>query len=490
MMLNRLCQSGWIGSMPWTLILVAAFVFIAPNVDLNIDLQWHDGQRLAQLALLLIVVLLICIRRTSGSITFGVWSRLPNWVRIALFLAFATGFISSLNAPEVRWALIDWGVSWLLVVLTLGVAADFRLAGEHIDQKLVLLFFATATAYSTSAGVVYVTMLMISPLYGQVLDLRELYVGFSNIRFFGHLQTMLLPFLFFPAMWWGTTRVRFFVLLAVPLIWWMLMIGGGTRGTWGGVFVGIATVACFGGIVGRRWIRWQLTGFVGGIGCYLLFILLVPDLLQLQTMHLHRNGEIMTLSLRDILWSKALTAAATNPWLGIAPMHFAYFSTDIGAHPHNIVLQWVSEWGIPAGTLLAGVCVTGAIAYVRHVRDAGAVAECRRAMIRVALLAALAGAGAQAMVDGVFVMPVSQTTLALLAGWAISLVVDAKTASKTSIFERSAFAVLILTSAATVSFGVIPEIGRLPDRERAYLAAKPEGTWLMPRFWAQGYIDR
>lgn len=476
--------------MPWILISIGSFVFIAPNVDLNINLQWHDGQRLAQLVLLLVVFLLIGARIISGSMTYAIWSRLPCWVRIALFLVFVIGFLSSLKAPVARWALLEWGLSWLLVLLTLGVAADFRSAGKEINQKLVVLLFATAAAYATSAGAVYLTMLLIVPVYGQILDLRELYVGFSNIRFFGHLQTMLLPFLLLPAMWWGTTRVRAFVFWTIPLVWWMLMIGGGTRGTWGGVFIGIAVVACCGGIVGRRWIQWQMAGLLGGLVCYFLFAMVVPELLQLPTMLLHRDGEIMTLSLRDVLWKKALTAAASHPWLGIGPMHFAYYSTDVGAHPHNIVLQWLSEWGLPAGLLLVGICTTGALAYVRHVRVAGVKVENQGSMTRIALLAALAGAGAQAMVDGVLVMPVSQTTLALLAGWAIALVLETKNQGKTLTAERGAFAVLTLVSAVTVVSGVIPEIGHLSDRERAYLATKSQGTWLMPRFWAQGYIDR
>jgi len=41
---------------------------------------------------------------------------------------------------------------------------------------------------------VYVVMLLVGPVYGQIFDVRELYVSFSNVRFFGHIQTMLLPF--------------------------------------------------------------------------------------------------------------------------------------------------------------------------------------------------------------------------------------------------------------------------------------------------------
>jgi len=477
-------------AMPWTLFATAAYIFLAPNVDLAIMLQWHDGQRLAQLTLLAVVVLVVGVRGVSRGGLYAAWPPLSFPVRAALLVAFALGLVSSLDAPLMRWAMLEWGMSWLMVVLTLSIAAECRLAGRQMDQKLVILFFATAMAYATSVGAVYVTMLMVAPVYGQSLDLRELYIGFSNVRFFGHLQTMVLPFLLLPAMWWGTTKGRSFLFWAVPVVWWMLMIGAGTRGTWGGVIVGVAVVACCGGIAGRRWIQWQIAGFLGGLACYALFVLIVPELLQLPTLYLHRNGEIMSLSLRDILWNKALAFTASHPLFGVGPMHFAYYSTDIGAHPHNVVLQWLAEWGIPAAVLLTGVCATGGIAFLRHVRSAGFAVENRTSMIRVALLAALAGAGAQAMVDGVFVMPVSQITLALLCGWALALALEAKIARNSLVFERGLFGMLTLVAAIGVACGVAPEIGHIGARERAYLSTKPPGTWLMPRFWAQGYIDR
>jgi O-antigen ligase len=480
----RLC------AMPWTLLATAAFIFFALNVDFASALQWHDGQRLAQLALLAVVVLVIGFRGVSRGGLYATSFSLSFPVRAALLVAFALGLCSSLNAPLTRWAMLEWGMSWLLVVLTLSIAAECRLAGRHMDQKLVILFFATAMAYATSAGAVYVTMLMVAPVYGQLMDFRELYVGFSNVRFFGHLQTMVLPFLLLPAMWWGNTRGRSFLFWAVPVVWWMLMIGAGTRGTWGGIIVGAAVVACCGGIAGRQWIRWQIAGFLGGLACYALFVLIVPELLQLPTLYLHRNGEIMSLSLRDILWNKALAFTASHPLFGVGPMHFAYHLSDIGAHPHNVVLQWLAEWGIPAAVLLTGVCATGGIAYLQHVRSSEIAVENRTSMIRVALLAALAGAGAQSMVDGVFVMPVSQITLALLCGWAMALALEAKEAGNLPVFERGLFGILTLVAVIGVACGVAPEIGHIGDRERAYLSTKPPGTWLMPRFWAQGYIDR
>lgn len=474
-------------SLPWVVCAVAVFVFLGPNVDLTVDLAWHDGQRLAQLMLLVAVLLALAVPGAAAQVA-TVWSGFSRAIRLALLSAFALGLVSSLAAPLPRWALLEWGQMWLLLVLVLGIAAQCRHWGERLDQPLVLLLFATATTYAISAGAVYVVMLLVGPVYGLGFNMRELYVSFSNVRFFGHIQTMLLPFLLLPAMWWGTTQWRRIGLWSIPAIWWMLAVGSGTRGTWAALLVGVIAVFICGGQTGRRWIKWQLGGLLCGTLCYALFIGVIPKLLEQQVWFLHRTDDILSLSLREVLWSTAVDFASQYPLLGVGPMHYAYFATEVAAHPHNAVLQWLAEWGIPAALLLTGVCAAAGLAFAGHVRRTVEQAgECRGVVI-VALLAALAGAAAQAMVDGVLVMPVSQTLLALLCGWAISIYFTARAVRRGTV-EYAILMAVTAIAAGVVAWGVAPEIGRLAEREKAYLAAHPPDTLLLPRFWAQGWIN-
>ena len=107
----------------------------------------------------------------------------------------------------------------------------------------------------------------------------------------------------------------------------------------------------------------------------------------------------------------------------------------------------------------------------------------------VALLAALTGAAAQALVDGIIVMPVSQMLLALCCGWALGIYcsgTDQPVIAGTA--TRRAGTALVVMAAAGVVYGVWPEIARLEARETVYLKARPPGTILLPRFWAQGWI--
>lgn len=474
-------------SWPWVVCAVAAFVFLGPNVDLTVDLAWHDGQRLAQLILLAAVLLALVVPGAAARVT-AVWSGFSRAIRLALLSAFVLGLAASLAAPLPRWALLEWGQLWLLLVLVLGIAAERRRFGDRFDLLLVLLFFATATAYAVTTCSIYVTMLLVGQVYGFGFNMRELYGGFSNLRFFGHIQTMALPFLLLPAMWWGATRARRMLLWGVPAVWWMLAVGSGTRGTWAALLVGVIAVFIYGGQGGRKWIRWQLGGLLCGIVCYAVFIVVIPKLLEQHVWFLHRADDILSLSLREVLWSTAVDFVIQHPLLGVGPMHYAYFATQVAAHPHNAVLQWLAEWGVPAALLLTGVCAAAGLAFAGHVRRTVAQAGDRKGLVLVALLAALAGAAAQAMVDGVLVMPVSQTLLVLLCGWAVGIYFAARTVRHDNV-QYVILITLTVIAAGAVAWGVAPEIGHIAEREKAYLAAHPPDTLLLPRFWAQGWIS-
>lgn len=468
-------------------MVMALYVFLAPNVDFAEKLALHDGQRLAQLLAIGLLILILPASRAKFAFN-RVWVNLPYWSRWALGTVLALGMVSALLAPLPRWGLLEWGMSVLLLT-TAFAAAGVRLEfGKQIDVVLVILFFGTALAYSVTTCGVYILMLLVGPLYGQGFDLRELYTSFSNIRFFGHVQTMLLPFLLLPAMYWGTTRLRRVLLWSVPAIWWMLAIGSGTRGTWVALSAGLIVALWIGSSCGRKWAIWQFGGFLVGLFCYAVFVLVIPQFFELPVSFIPRVGDIISLSSREVIWSSAWQFFTENPWLGVGPMHFAYVQNEVAAHPHNAVLQWLAEWGLPAGLLLTGLWATSGLAltnYIRRVADEG---DYRARLFRVALLAGLTGASAQAMVDGVMVMPVSQMLLALLAGWAIGLMPHPEPVPTVSVVERMLPGIVIALATIAVVFGVAPEIGNHSEMQKFYLEGSSETVKYLPRFWTQGWI--
>jgi len=484
--------AGWLDilrqPLSWPLLIVALYLFLAPNIDFAFHLDSHDGQRIAQLAAIGLSVLVLLVSSRVRMAFEGTWTHLPLWSRLVLAAVFVLGLVSALQAPLPRWALLEWGISLLLLVAAFTVAAARRELGDSMDILLVLLCFGTALAYAVTSCCIYIAMLLVSPAYGLGFDMRELYTGFSNIRFFGYVQTMLLPFLLLPALYWGVTRVRCLLLCLVPAIWWMLAIGSGTRGTWVALTVGILAVLWFGGSYGRRWALWQSGGFLGGLVFYVLLVLGLPQLFELQVSFLHRTGDIISLSLREVIWSLAVQFSSENPWFGIGPMHFAYWKNEVAAHPHNAVLQWFAEWGVPAGLLLAGLWVSSGFALAEYTRRMADQREIWTRYFRAALLAALTGASAQAMVDGVMVMPVSQMLLALLAGWAVGMMHCSRLRLFIGSVERVLLLLSIVFAVIVVIFGIAPEIGNLAERQKTYLEGLQEGARLLPRFWTQGWI--
>ena len=472
----------------WALLAVAAYVFLAPNVDFAPRLQWHDGQRLAELMLLGIIVLANA-RTPARHRIVSIWANLAPWIRAALFAAFVLGLVSAAQSHLPRWAMLEWGLLLLLLIVVLAVAADRLAGGANIDRWIIVILYATAAAYVVKMVVVYVAMLTVGARYGMVFNVRDLYTGFSNIRFFGHVQTMLIPFLMLPALWWTRTSLQRICVGIVPVLWWMLAVASGSRGTWVALAIGVFAVLLFGGPSGRRWIKWQITGLFCGLFCYAIFVMLVPQLLEQPASFQHRAEDIISLSLRDVIWTSAINFSWENPLLGVGPMHFAYFANTVAAHPHNAVLQFIAEWGFPAALLFTVVFATGGLTFAGRVRRIVTSPDARTGMIAVALLASLTGAAAQAMVDGVLVMPVSQILLAMMIGWALGLYLTGNhETEQCGALEKTLGAGIIVLAVASVVYGVQSEIGHVEQREDAYLAAHPF-IRLMPRFWAQGWIS-
>jgi CHASE2 domain-containing sensor protein len=152
------------------------------------------------------------------------------------------------------------------------------------------------------------------------------------------------------------------------------------------------------------------------------------------------------------------------------------------------VLQWLAEWGTPVALLLIGLWAAGGMALAAYVRRTAAQGDDRAQFFRVALLAALTGASAQAMVDGVLVMPVSQMLLVLLAGWAMGVMWQHKPIQIIGTTERVLLALTVFFAATVSVWGVAPEIGDLLVRYNAFIEVRYENEILLPRFWTQGWI--
>lgn len=470
---------------PWTVLrdtpaiaVLSLFLLLALTVDPFSAPSWHDGQRLLQLLALLLIAVLGLRPPITGAhqqLSFS-WSW--GWMLVG---AFVLGLVSVLLSAWPRWALLEWSMTVVLFMAVVIVAAEFRRDPVASGRHTVTVFYMAALLYALKVLLAYVLMFAVGVDYGMAFEVQELFPGFSNVRFFGHVQTLLLPFLVLPALWWGRSLRQRTLWMLVPVVWWMLVIASGTRGSWMAMAIGAVTVCVFARGAAIPWLKLQLLGFITGLLLYLLFVLGLPELLSKPAMYLHRNADLVSLRGRELLWGLSADWIAIHPWLGLGPMHFAQRLTEIGAHPHNAVLQWMVEWGVPAALLLTVFVALAGLRFAAWVRN-----HC--SLDAVALLAALTGAAAQSMVDGVLVMPISQLLLVLLAGWAWCLVVPCPNPVATS--RSNAYRWFFAAVMAVVMSCVAPEVPRLQERlethEKTYLQGP--NPRLLPRFWVHGWI--
>lgn len=92
-------------------------------------------------------------------------------------------------------------------------------------------------------------------------------------------------------------------------------------------------------------------------------------------------------------------------WLGVGPGSFNHLADGITAsHPHNIIWQWLYEWGLIGGLLLVGFCL-------RLLNQLHAA----RQSLDAATLAALSAFMANSLLGGAMIYPTSQLVLVILA---------------------------------------------------------------------------
>lgn len=467
--------SSWPGK--WSILyfflslILVFFLVAAPS------LAEHDMQRVGQVAVGLVssVLLFSKVVHSNGVLFFG---RASGY---SLFFVIISGAISAFFAHQFSWAISEV----FLFVMCCGIANFFAvvradigtIADRSLGYFLLILclvkttqfFSSTLGAFSNEAG---------------SLDLDLLIVGFSNKRFYGQFQTFTLPLLTVPLLlhtFKPSTKAWVFVLLAC---WWMIAICGGTRGTWLGMSCA-AAVIFFCGPGGRRWFCWQLAATAVGLLMFWCLFSLLPSYLGIEILNFAGDRLTTSLSARDVIWHQAWEMIKERPLLGFGPMHFADIHNPVAAHPHQAILQWACEWGIPSTLLVGWLSVRGLFATFKLIRRKAASSE-PVDLLRICLFASLLGALAQSMVDGVIVMPYSQLWLAIVIGWLMGIHEWSVKPEPSGPILRWSWVVTMMLAVGFLVYVVIRDFPHLDEREQQY--AHDFGGNFQPRFWQQGVI--
>ncbi|WP_080034086.1 O-antigen ligase family protein [Pseudomonas syringae] len=401
--------------------------------------------------------------------------------KVVFFLVLSGGLLSSFAARQPLWALTELSVLLLSCAIATAIALQRRLHGDPMDRAFIgfvilicsvktIQFISNSTAaFLDSSG---------------ILDTDLLLDGFSNKRFYGQFQTFTLPLLALPLLLTSTRRSIKVGLFCLTSLWWMIAISGGTRGTWLGMAAAVAVVFCL-GRAGRRWAGWQLGAASTGLLLFSLLFSVLPSLLGIEVSNFAGDRLTTSLSAREILWQQAWEMIKERPLLGFGPMHFADIWNAVAAHPHQAILQWACEWGIPSTLCVAGLALYGLSTTAVLLRKRAQSLE-PVDLMRLCLFASLIGALTQSMVDGVIVMPYSQLWLAIIVGWLLALHEWQAAPRPASVALSRAWLLCLTLATGMILYTIVRDLPDMDTRRQQF--SEDFGGRYLPRFWMQGVI--
>jgi len=466
-------------ALTWTIALPATaaclYLVVAPNFDLVGFADVYDERRLEQLGLLVLVAIVLMTSRRARMAWLGQLASMPAWMPVIL------GTLAARPAT----AFVDLALYVLLFVATTAVAAAFADMPDRMQRLTVAALLTGASLFLIDASARYLAARVAGS--GAPPMPRDLLGRFSTVRFFSQWQTWTLPLIgSASALLVPGGRPNRLVRAGVVIVaagWWTLLFVSGTRGTLLGEAVAYVLVALLWAGVARGWLAQQLSLAGFGLLIYLAaYVLSVAD----WGGFLASFGHVASLSDsgRREIWIAALALVREHPLLGVGPGHYAFVDGIRNAHPHNVVLQWACEWGLPSTCALVAVVGAGAARWLAFARyrlvkdpDAG-----RRGLV-LALTASLTAAAVHAQLSGIAVMPLSQVLGVVIVGWCWGIV----TSQRTVRVRRASPAAEALLVATVVAAGIAVGYGAWPSQGTAWFAVRPAGDGTLerfrPRFW-------
>lgn len=465
--------------------LLFAYVILTPNLSPLPELSIYDSKRVAQLALLVVnaILLLFSLQESRGPT--AVYASIPARAKWTLGIIIALGCLSSVTAAVYPYALLEVFHLALLGLVTLSIAHFAGRSKAGSARLLVSAIAVSAVLYLLTFAVNFA----MSAAFPNIAIWPTGYIGFENIRFFNQYQSWTLPFLVLLPLMVARRRLWLRLLLLTPAsLWWMLTYASAGRG----IFVAsvVSTVVVF--LMLRRhsyaWARLQLGAALAGAVWYgIVFKLIVyTEASLLARMVNGSRGRLAN-------WAKAVDYIQSDWLLGIGPIHYAASATEAWSHPHNALLQFAAEWGVPAAGLLSILLLWGFVAWIRQTREMlNSNENSSDGHLRVALTASLVAGAAHAMVSGVAVMPMSQTLMVLVIGWVLGLYISYGKSSpikpaRLTGPHRIVVGLLIVTSIVVVTWIAAPDALRRDESEGDYVEQVSPKHY-HPRFWRQGAI--
>lgn len=412
------------------------------------------------------------------------------------------GFISAFLAPFTNWAFLEIAQYLLLFNLIVLFTIAYLNISQWFEKGFLSVLGLTAGLYLVNVIISYSYHFFIPnfPIWPSTDFIRiwfegtgfrypEPFSNFINRRFFNHLQTWSLPLLtllvlYIPKRYWAFSKISFVITSG----WWMLAFASGARGTLLASFLTLAFTFFMYKDKAKKWLRTYSISASIGLALYIVFFKFLPinNSTGLTFMRTNSSG-------RFEVWEYAFRLIVQNPFFGVGPMHYAVYKTEVlVAAPHNIYLQFFTEWGIIAGILFLGVVAVGCYKWFTQTNKVihSSPPDSDKVNIRVALTASLMAGLIHGLFSGIINTPLSQIMMVLLLAWMIGLSVSGKKKNEPQTVKSWKRYSLVGVSLLAAGFLVWSYATHIPNlKESRYKFIKVTQSYrLAPRYWDQGII--
>ena len=460
------------------------------------EISLYDQKRLYQSGVLIICSVSFAILLTRYEFRLG-----NKWNLVIISVVFIILIISSILSPLPQWALLQTAWYLLLFISILLFAHLFQQNRELYIRSTLLILFGLVILYSLRIFIDHFELLFNShksvwpSINSHIVEIGgertnpNPHLGFINRRFFNHIQTWTLPLLILGYLYYKPLLIKGFRILLIFFVssWWMLVFASDARGTLIASLVSIGIILI---IFKKRAFKFCFPYLLTAGAGFILFLLLfyLPDF----------SGEKGIFRLGDSgrieAWKFAISQIIDKPLLGLGPMHFSWIEINPPlSTPHNIVLQSISEWGIPAFVFLTALIVCSFYKFIAQSKELQLGYQSDTEICyRISVTASLVGAITHSLVSGIFETPLSQLLAVIVLGWAVGDYFLSKGDKLLMKRERISFKFVLTMLLLLVSVGFVAQ-------KIAFDTANIEETYLChneikstnkyyPRFWHQGLI--
>ena len=444
---------------------------------------YYDEKRVLQVFLLVNVSLFVVLSYEFRNYIISFILQLPLLSIFLIFIFFIFGIISSSFARFPSIAYLEVSQYFLFFLLILCIA--FYLDNFLNSKKIIIGAFVVAAILYLIAFLAA----LIAGIHVYSIDFSGLAPGFSNRRFLNQFQSISFPMLLLAPFVINKTKWQYFLLTSLAAFWVMLMLTTAGRGVIIATLISTLAVGFIFPEKRKEWWVHALFVIFLGIVFFVLFKFLNSGFKILD------NDVVrMTSSGRLKIWLEAISMGMQNPILGMGPMHFAFIPHNLKvAHPHNIIFQLISEWGIPATLSLFSLILYGFFKWASKFSKTK-----KNTLLIMALSSSFLASVIHGQVSGVFVMPLSQLGFILICGWMLNIYLGEKNISgsietkyrqKIDLYH-SLLKIFCIIALAGLLNTVVPQLIQINNKdniENIYLNGNYPAR-SSPRFWVETFI--